>query len=230
MQSSAIVIIGLVVVGLLILGWIGLKVKPKPFPNYPEPTPELEFTAIPDGLPAPVEHYFKTIFGEQVPVINSAVITGSAVTRFMGLTFNSRFRFTHIAGKAYRHYIEATFFGFPLMKVNEYYLDGKSRLELPFGVVEGEQKVDMAANLGLWAESIWLPSIFATDTRLRWEAMDASTTRLVVPFGDEEDRFTVWFDGQTGLINKMEAERWRDARDEKKTLWRNEASGWPCMG
>ena len=37
-------------------------------------------------------------------------------------------------------------FGIPAMKVNEWYLDGHSRLELPFGVVENEPKVDMAAN------------------------------------------------------------------------------------
>ena len=43
------------------------------------------------------------------------------------------------------------------MVVNETYLDGKSRLELPFGVIEDEPKADQAANLGLWGESAWLP-------------------------------------------------------------------------
>jgi hypothetical protein len=44
--------------------------------------------------------------------------------------------------------------GIPAITVNEHYLDGHSRLELPFGTVENEPKIDMAANLGLWAESI----------------------------------------------------------------------------
>ena len=61
--------------------------------------------------------------------------------RVGGLTFPGRFRFTHKAGHDYRHYIEATFLGFPILKVNESYLDGNSRLELPYGVTEGETKI-----------------------------------------------------------------------------------------
>jgi membrane protease YdiL (CAAX protease family) len=95
---------------------------------------------LPGGLPAPVERFYRQIYGENVPVITSAVITTRAKLRLPskgGITFPARFRFTHDAGKGYRHYIEATFFGLPLMRVNEHYLDGKSRLETPFGVGEG---------------------------------------------------------------------------------------------
>ena len=102
-------------------------------------------------------------------MIKSVVITGRGSLRFRGISFPARLRFTHDAGQGYRHYIETTIFGYPLMKVNEWYLDGKSRMELPVGVIESEPKVDMAANLGLWGESVWLPSIFVTDPRVRWE-------------------------------------------------------------
>ena len=68
------------------------------------------------------------------------------------------------------------------MKVNEWYLDGKARMELPVGVIENEPKIDMAANLALWGEAIWLPSILITDPRVRWEAIDDTTARLIVPF------------------------------------------------
>jgi hypothetical protein len=221
-----IIVLICALVAILVVGWLGLQVKPKPFPAYPDQTPALKTVELPADLPAPVTWYYETIIGAQIPVIESAVITGRAKLRVFGLRFPARFRFTHIAGQDYRHYIEATMFGYPVMKVNEYYLDGNARMELPVGVIENEPKVDMAANLGLWAESVWLPSIFVTDPRVRWEAIDDTIARLVVPFGEEEDTFTVTFDPQTGLIRMMEAMRYREATDEAKILWRNEPLGW----
>jgi hypothetical protein len=211
---------------VLLLGWLGLRVKPKPFPAYPEKTPSLDTVELPANLPAPVSRFYNTIIGDRIPVVESAVITGRGSLRFRGVTFPARLRFTHIAGRDYRHYIEATIFGYPVMKVNEYYLDGKARMELPVGVIENEPKIDMAANLGLWGESLWLPSIFVTDPRVRWEAIDDTTARLVVPFGEEEDTFTVSFDPETGLIRSMEAMRYREATDVEKIPWLLEPLRW----
>jgi hypothetical protein len=102
----------------------------------------------------------------------------------------------------------------------------KDRMELPVGVIENEPKIDMAANLGLGGESVWLPSIFVTDLRVRWEAIDDTTARLVVPFGEKEDTFTVTFDPETGLITTLEAKRYREATDEAKILWHNTMMDW----
>ena len=211
---------------ILIIGWLGLRVKPKPFPAYPQQTPSLDSIDLPEDLPAPVTRYYQAIMGDRVPIIKSAILTGSATLRVFGLRFPSRFRITHHAGRDYRHYIEVTVFGRPIMRVNERYRDGRARMELPFGTVENEPKIDMAANLGLWAESIWLPSIFLTDPRVRWEVVDETTARLRVPFGEEEDTLTITFDPKTGLIRTMEAMRYRDAGDEAKILWRSEPLGW----
>jgi len=223
---NVVVTVAIGVAAILGTGWLGLQISSKPFPAYPEQTPALNTIELPTGLPAPVARYYKTISGDQIPVIESAVITGRGRLRIKGISFPARFRFTHIAGQGYRHYIEATVFGYPVMKVNEWYLDGKARMELPVGVIENEPKIDMAANLALWGEAIWLPSVLIADPRARWEAIDDTTARLVVPFGEEEDTFTVAFDPQTGLIRTMEAMRWKEPTSEAKALWINEPLGW----
>lgn len=181
---------------------------------------------MPESLPAPVARFFKCVLGEQVPLIHSAVISGRGTLRFKGITFPARWRFTHCAGKGYRHYIEATVLGYPLMKVNERFLDGHARMELPVGVIENEPKVDSAANLGLWGESIWLPSIFLTDARVRWESLNETSARLIVPAGDAEDSFTASFDAHTGLLRRLETLRYRAASDVQKIGWRNEVLEW----
>ena len=225
-MKNFLIILGVLIVGIPILGWIGFQIQPRAFAPAPLQGQVTRTTPIPAGLPAPVERFYRTVYGEDLPVLESAVISGRAQLRFMGITFPSRFRFTHMAGQDYRHYIEATIFGFPLMKVNEHYLDGHSRLALPFGVVENEPKVDMAANLGLWAESVWLPGIFVTDPRVRWEVIDDNHARLFVPFGSEEDEFAVGFDPETGLIVSMDAMRYKEATDDAKTFWHNEVLDW----
>jgi hypothetical protein len=225
METTGIVILSTLAVLLVlgILAWLGLRVRPRPFPPYPEQTPTRNTAELPGNLPEPVSRFYETILGDRIPIIESAVITGRGSLRFRGITFPARLRFTHDAGLGYRHYIEATIFGFPLMKVNEHYLDGKSRMELPVGVIENEPKVDMAANLGLWGESVWLPSIFVTNPRVRWEPIDDTTARLVVPFGEEEDSFTVTFDAESSLMQSMEALRYREATDDAKIPWLLEA-------
>ncbi len=208
--------------------WIGLRIEPAPFPPYPERGSAPETIPLPEDLPAPVARYYRAILGEQaeVPVVESAVITGDARLRLMGITFPSRLRFTHDAGQGYRHYIESALFGQPLLKVNERYLDGAGVMELPFGTIENEPKVNSGANLGLWGESIWLPSVFLTDPRVSWEAIDATRARLVVPYEGGEDEFTVTFDPETGLFTQMEALRWKGADSPEKTRWTLIPYGW----
>lgn len=75
MIKYIIVLIG-ALVAVFLVGWLGLQVKPKPFPAYPEQTPALKTVELPADLPAPVARYYETIIGDQIPVIESAVITG----------------------------------------------------------------------------------------------------------------------------------------------------------
>lgn len=226
---SPIIVAAVIIFGIAFLIWLGLQVKPAAFLPYPEKTPPLETTPLPAGLPAPVDRFYRAIYGEAVPLITSAVLTGRGPLRIKGITFPARFRFVHLAGQGYRHYLETTFFGLPFMKVHELYLDGASHFELPFGVLENDPNTNQGANLGLWAEAVWYPAAWLTDPRVRWEAIDDATAILVVPFGEDEDRFVVRFDPETGLLRYLEAMRYREPEDVAKRLWIPEVRAWQAI-
>ena len=207
---------------LVLLAWLGLNIQPKPFSSYPEKTPGFNYLPLPEGLPDPVERFFRAVYGERVPLIDTVVLTGRATIRPMfNLPLPARFIFVHNAGRDYRHYIEATFFGLPLLKVDEGYVDGKSFFESPVGTHHDDPYTNQGANLALWAEANWFPSILVTDPRVRWEPVDDNTALLYVPFEDGlEENFVVRFNPDTGLIDTMEAMRFRDAgQGQEKILW-----------
>ncbi len=109
------------------------------------------------------------------------------------------------------------------MKVNEYYVDGKERMELPWGVSEDNPKLDQGGNLGMWAEILqWLPAVLLTDPQARWEPVDDVTALLVVPFGSEQERFVVRFDPTSGRVQYSEVMRYKGGTGDK-TLWINGA-------
>ena len=213
------IIIGILAT-LIFLGWSGLQIKPKPFSAHSEKTPELKTIPLPAGLPAPVERFYKTVYGDEIPVIETVVIKGRATIAPFGVKLPARFLFVHNTGKEYRHYIEATWFGISLLKVNEGYLDDKSFFESPMGQIYDDASTNQAANLAVWAEAAWFPSIWITDPRVHWEAVDDKTALLFVPYGNQEENFIMRFNPETGLLDSMEVMRFRDSGPQaKKILW-----------
>lgn len=223
-MKLVVILLGVMLfLGLLL--WVGLQIKPASFAAFPQDSPQIQTQPLPKGLPAPVERFYQQIYGAEIPEIESAVISGRAVLRIAGLRFPSRFRFTHLAGQGYRHFIETCWFGVPVFKVNETFLEGQGHLELPTGVFEGP-RINQGANLGLWSENVWMPAVWLTDPRVRWQAVDEETALLVVPFGTEEAQIVVRFDPQTGMITWMESMRYQDEESLQKTLWMNHAVEW----
>lgn len=205
---------------LLGLGVVfGLRMQPKPFPPFSGAVRAVETRAMPENLPAPLERYLRLIYGDEIPVYTSAVMSGRGTLRFMGVEMPARLRFTHDVGQGYRHYIETTFYGVPIFKVNERYLDGVGRMELPFGVVENDPGVNSAANQGLWAEMLMYPASVVNDPRVRWEAVNDSRVKLYVPYQDGEQEFTLRFDPATGLLTQYETLRYRDEKLGKVRWW-----------
>jgi hypothetical protein len=145
-----------------------------------------------------------------------------------------RFRFSHEAGQNYRHYIEATIFGLPVLKVNESYVNGQERMVMPWGVEENNPKLDQAGNLGMWAESIqWLPAILLTDPRVRGEPVDNDTALLLVPFGESQERFVVRFDPTSGRVQYWEVMRYKSGAGDKilwiNGTWMDEGTPWAAF-
>lgn len=111
------------------------------------------------------------------------------------------------------------------MKIDERYIDGTAVMELPFGTFTGAE-IDQGANLALWAEAIWFPSIWVTDPRIRWEGVDEETAILYVPFAGGEQSFVIRFDPVTGFLSHLESMRYKSAEADGKTLWLNVAYEW----
>lgn len=230
---NVLLILGGIIFAVILLGWLGLQIQPKSFPAYPDKTPQLKTVPLPAGLPAPVERFYRSVYGEEIPLIETVVIQGRGTIKpFMNIPVPARYIFVHNAGKDYRHYFEATFFGIPLLKVNEGYIDGESYFESPMGSYYNKANSNQAANLAVWAEAVWFPAIWVTDPRARWQSVDEHTALLYVPFEEKEENFVVRFNPQTGYIDTMEAMRYRDPGESSiKILWiaRSEA-GQPVPG
>jgi len=227
---STVLIVLAVVAGIVGLGWIGLQITSRPFAPVEHVGGTPETVPLREDLPAPVERFYRELYGDQVPVVESAVISGRGRLRiigntFPGITFPARWRFTHKAGAGYRHDIVTTIFGLPLMRVKEIYAEGRARLELPVGVSEGP-KVDQGANLALWAEAIWYPSVWVTDPRTEWTPVDDETALLTVPWGEGEQTLLARFDPATGMLRFFESMRYKGEDSAEKVLWINEVTAW----
>lgn len=213
------IIVIFILMALFLIGWVGLQVSPRPFGIPDLPQSDVKSIPLPAGLPAPVERFYRTVYGEQIPVIKSVVLTGRGRIRPFGVWLPARFVMVHNTGKDYRHYFEATFFGIPFIKVNEGYVDGKSFFESPMGTYYDDPNTNQGANLALWAEGGWFPALWLTDARARWQAVDDHTALLFVPFENGEENFIVRFNPETGLVDLTEAMRYKAPHDKSKALW-----------
>ena len=109
-RNILLIIAGLLV-AIALLGWLGLQFQPRPFPPFPGQTQALKTVPLPAGLPAPVERFYKTVYGGEIPVIETVVIQGRGVMKpAMNIPIPARFVFVHNAGKDYRHYVTRIFF------------------------------------------------------------------------------------------------------------------------
>ncbi|MCX9075241.1 MAG: hypothetical protein OIN88_11400 [Candidatus Methanoperedens sp.] len=120
-----------------------------------------------------------------------------------------------------------TWFGRPILKVHDSFINGEGVLKIEgiLNMSETGEKMDQGQNLALWGEAVFAPSVFIADPRASWEAVDEVTAHLVVPFGEQKDRLLFKFDPKTNLITHISAMRYR-GQEEEKTPWLIEFTDW----
>ena len=213
------------------VGWLGLQVNPAPFPPHPERTHELSTVELSSYLPEPVYRHFRASLGERVPEIETAVVWGRGKFNLNGLWFPMRFKSYNVAGREFRRDMDLTWFGMPIFRGYDAYLNGKGTLKITglFGLVDvsGEgENFDQGDNLAMWAEAPFTtPSALVLDPRVRWEPIDDTSARLVVPFGEHKEPLRVEFDPGTGLITQISGTRYR-GQEKTKAPWHGEFSEW----
>ncbi len=221
--------LGISLILLIAVGWIGTKVDIQAFDMPDGTSQDLGYIDPPSDLPAPVARFVDVAFGDQIPVVETAILVGTADLRINGLTLPVREKLYYQAGEAYYHYFEVGWFGQPVLTINERFQDGITTLDLPGNFIEDEPNTNAAGNLGLWAESIWFPSIYFTDDRMEWQAVDENTVRLIVPNAADEEIFTITFDPDSGLIDTISTLRYQNPDDTQRTLWTNTIVKWERM-
>ena len=229
--TKAILATGSSLASLVGGGWLGLRVKPAPFPPHPARTPTLMTAELPADLPEPVRRHFRATLGGRVPRIDSAVVWGRADFKVGGLWTPMRFKGYYVPGREFRRDMEITWFGIPILRGSDAYLKGEGSLEIT-GLLNTSSKgenLDQGQNLAMWAEAPFtIPSVLVLDPRARWEPIDAASARLIVPSREGEESLRVEFDPQTGLMKGMIGMRYR-GQEGTKTPWRGEFSEWRTL-
>jgi len=210
---------------LLGLGWLGLQIKPHAFAPIESASRDLGTVSLPTDLPAPVYRHFQNVFGDKVPVVETAVIQGRPRVRANGLWMPVRYTSYFNAGYDYHRDMEVTWFRIPIGGGYEAFTQGSASAEM-FGQVDsGSEMLNQAANLAVWAEGFWTPSIFVTDPRVRWEAISDTQARVYVPFEDGEDSLLLNFDPETGMLIEFVGRRYKGNSTEKSE-WRGVPEKW----
>lgn len=217
----------LALAGVLAMGWLGFQLPPPAFAPESNAATSLTALDLPQDLPDPVRRYAEAVFTRGPVRITTAVVSGVGRIRNDTWWAPLRFRAYHTDAPELSRYTEVTWFGLPLLRSLDYYVDGAGAL-VGTGAAELDEsgpQATQAEYLSMWAQLVWMPSVLLAYPGSRWEAVDATTARLIVPFAGGEEALTVVFDPATDRIRHVAAARYRGGEPET-TPWRAEFDRW----
>lgn len=199
-------------VGLAAVAALGFRIRPRPVsvPALLE-SGSAGTVTLPADLPEPVARYYRSIGvdGGTAERVDTMVLWGRAWMRRAPLPrLPVSFWSGHRVGWSGRQRLAVTWFGLPVLRGVDDYIDGHGRMRIGRTLVTGPE-IDQGENLFLWAELLLVPSVLVTRPGVRWEAVDAEHAVLHVPFGPDSERLTVRFDPVTGRLAECHAMRYR---------------------
>jgi len=172
-----------------------------------------------DGLPEPVQRYFKHILKE-----------GQPYTSYARLTHDGQFKtgldkkWTTIKGEQYFTIGKPGYIwkgSTPLVTARDMYIADKGRLIVTLlslvYVVDGQGEEFNEGEFQRWlAESVWFPTNLLPSERLAWSAIDTQTAKLHFVYNELSVAFLVTFNS-IGEITQMETNRFMEKG--KKEVW-----------
>jgi hypothetical protein len=200
----------LTVVGLAIVAVLGFRVRP-PRARPVADGPPIGTVGLSRDLPEPVARYHRALGfdGYHVPAVDTFVLWGRARMRLVPLLrLPVRFWSAHRVGWNARQRLAVTWYGLPVLRAVDDYVDGRGRMRIGRRSVTGPE-IDQGENLFLWAELLLVPAALAARPQARWQSIDAESAMLRVPFDRASDRLMVRFDPDTGLLTECRALRYR---------------------
>jgi hypothetical protein len=201
------------VTGMAALVALGFRVRPRIEVSLSSDALSARVGAVPlpDDLPAPVVRFHRTlgIDGAQAQAVDTFVLWGRAWMRRTPLPrLPVTFWSAHRVGWSARQRLAVTWYGLPVLRGVDDYIDGHGRMRIGSQQVEGPE-IDQGENLFLWAELLLVPSAIVRRPGVRWEPVDDNRAVLRVPFGAGSDRLDVHFDPVTGRMSECRAMRYR---------------------
>jgi hypothetical protein len=133
-----------------------------------------------------------------------------------------RMRSVSRVGESFVNDIEMVWYGRPVLRVVDAFVDGHGITKIGPKAVLGEE-IDQGANLFLWSEAFFVPSAFREGSPVAAEQVGADEVRLTVPFDAGHDEATVRFTG--GHPSRLSALRYKRIGDPK-TWWHVDYSRW----